>query len=649
MSNDVRILLVDDEEFYLQLYTDVLAGRRYQVRTARSGAAALALLKAERFDILVTDLLMREMDGLQLTEQVRAAFPWMDVIVVTQRDDVRLAVKSMRMGVFEYLVKPVDRDELLLTLDRLLERRRLMDVQTKLLDESMQYLQAQTIYRRCLDILSTLDFENLCEVILRHVVQALGAQGGLLWLASPEALPDALGAERLNLAGYRGLVGLHDFPATLVLQGESLQVVRAGEPFFAQAGCPLPGPWSGSTHAAGLLVPLLGDGHPLGLLLVLDKLRGDFAERDQNIAKTMAQFSAIALKNGRRFQSLERLGLRDQGTTAYNLTYFVDYAGKEIYKARRYNRAFSLVTVHIDRHEFLREQVPADVASMLGRKVAECLARVVRDSDILARVSDAEYYVLLPETDSFGVRMFVRRGQDALAAEPLVRELSARLPLHVTMGVATFPQEGKDFDELLATCRGSVERIRQGLYRRLRLSELDFWEAVEVLIGSEAEHLGPLQRAGETFRLAEDSGGASAHGQFTAPVVDALEEQVARQALAVPDSRALLYSVGGALGAETRPVERALAGAERARVFLVGLRDPAAGAGEHPLVTRVHLDDERLASHRLLLVLGERFSYACLGRHGQDGRLFAFHTCEASVVESLIARLQDHYNFQRQF
>jgi diguanylate cyclase (GGDEF)-like protein len=649
MNSDVRILLVDDEEFYLQLYADILAGRRYQVRTAKSGREALAFLRRERFDVLVTDLLMREMDGLELTEQVRESFPWVDVIVVTQRDDVRLAVKSMRMGVFEYLTKPVDRDELLLTLDRLLERRRLMDVQNKLLDESMQYLQAQTVYRRCLDILSTLDLENLCEMILRHVVQALGAQGGLLWLASPESVPDAAGAERLNLAGYRGLVGLHDHPTTLRLEGPVLEAVRAGQPFFARPDAPLAPPSGADTRGSGLLIPLLGDGHPIGLLLVLDKLRDDFTERDQNIARTMAQFAAIALKNARRFQALERLGLRDQASTAYNLTYFVDYAGKEIYKARRYGRSFSLVTVHIDRFDFLREHLSAETTAMLSRKLAECLSRVVRDSDILARVSDAEYYVLLPETDSFGARMFVRRGYESLAGEALLREVEASHPFQVTMGVATFPLDGKDFDELLAACRDRMERTRRGLYRRLRLGELPFWDAVGLLVGEEAEHLGPLQRAGEAFRLAEEPEAGSAHGVFEEAVVDALEREVARHAMAEPDSRALIYSAGGLLGDNPRPVERALEGAERARVFLVGLRDREAAGGEHPLVTRVHMEDERLREHRLLMVLGERFGYALLGRRAGDGRILAFHTGDSGLVESLIARLQDHYNFQRQF
>ena len=62
--SDVRILLVDDEAFYLQLFSDFLATRRYYVQTASSGEEALARLQKERFDILITDLLMEGMDGL---------------------------------------------------------------------------------------------------------------------------------------------------------------------------------------------------------------------------------------------------------------------------------------------------------------------------------------------------------------------------------------------------------------------------------------------------------------------------------------------------------------------------------------------------------------------------------------------------------
>ncbi len=650
MTNEIRILLVDDEEFYLRLFSDVLASRRYEVRTARSGEEALGLLQQDRFDILITDLLMKGMDGLDLTERVREHFPWVDIIVITQRDDVRLAVRSMRMGVFEYLVKPVDRDELLLTLDRLLERRRLLDQQNKLLDESMQYLQAQTVYRRCLDILSTLDFENLCEMILRHMLQATGAQGGLLWLTSPEERPGADGAEKMNLTGYRGLINLEDFPTSITISsGPALDSLRAGTPFFANPAAVL-----GAVNRPGggsepLFIPLLAEGIPLGLLLLLDKLREDFTERDQNIARTMAQFSGIALKNSRRFQALERLGLRDQGSTAYNLTYFIDYAGKEIYKARRYGRSFSLVTVVIDRFEFLREHFKAEICTRMSKKLAESISRVVRDSDILARVADHEYYLLLPETDALGARMFVRRSQSTFLADAFIAEMSRDYPVSISMGAATFPIDGGDFDQLLQTCREEMASSRQSLFRRLHLEPKGLWDAVRILAGHPDEHRGALEQASETFRLAEDLEAGSAHVVLTDEAVDGIEEEVCRQAVDVPERRAVVYALGGAVGPEPRPMEQVLEGAERARAILVGTEGAANRASEFASVTRVLVDDEQAGRHRLLLVLGERMAYAFVAERTEDGQLFGFHSGDRFLVENLIAKLQEHYNFQRQY
>ncbi len=652
MTTDVRILLVDDEAFYLGLYSDILASRRYYVRTARSGQEALGLLQQDRFDILVTDMLMKEMDGLELTERVRNNFPWVDIIIITQRDDVRLAVHSMRMGVFEYLIKPIDRDELLLTLDRLLERRRLVDQQNKLLDESIEYLQAQTIYRRCLDILSTLEFENLCEMILRHMLQATGAQGGLLWLTSPEERPETDGSEKMNLTGYRGLVNQEEFSTSIsIAPGPSLDGLYGGTPFFASPAEVLgTGPGSDS-----LFIPLRADGLPLGLALLLDKLHGDFTERDRNIARTMAQFSGIAMKNSRRFQALERLGVRDQSGAAYNMTYFIDYAGKEIYKARRYGRSFSLVTVLIERFEFLREHFKVEICTRMASKLTESISRVVRDSDILARVSDHEYYVLLPETDSLGARMFIRRSRTAFEADPFISEMSRDYPVNISMGAATFPIHGADFDQLLMACREEIDRAGKSLFRRLHLERQDFWEAIRTLVGRPAEHLGPLDQAGETFRMAEDSETGSAHVMFDDDAIDAVEEEVCRQAVDVPERRALVYALGGRIqGAgliqdRARPVELVFENAERARFCLVDLKSGANRPSEYAAVTRVFVDDEAVQDHRLLLVLGERVAYALLCRRGDDGRLFAFHSHDQFLVENLIAKLQEHYNFQRQY
>jgi len=647
---EISILLVDDEEFYLRLFTDFLEGRRYRVATARNGRQAMTMLQQEKYDILITDLLMDDIDGLALSEWVRGHLPWMDVIVVTQRDDVRLAVRSMRMGVFEYLVKPIDRDELLLTMDRLLERRRLLDQQNKLLDESMEYLQAQTVYRRCLEILSTLDFDNLCQMILRHLTHATGAQGGILWLTAPEASPES-GQEKLNLAGYRGLVSLQDYPSVLVFGHEAgpvLEALRRGTPFLEQPA-QLLGPGGERPEREALFVPLRVDELTVGLLMLMDKLKEDFTDRDRNIAATMAQFAAIAIKNSRRFQALERLGLRDHESTAYNLTYFIDYAGKEIYKARRYGRAFSLVVVSLDRFDFLREHFRPEVHRQLSRKLAESLGRVVRDSDILARVSDSEFYVLLPETDALGAMTFARRGRESFLTDSFVHRLSHDVPVRVSMGLASFPGDGKDFDQLLTTCRERIEQARHSLYRRLGLEQRGLWQMVEILVGRHEDYSCPLAEASNDFRLAEDPAGNTAHGRFDEKLLQAILGEVSRQIVATRGQRAIIYDVGGQLGDEARPVERITSAAENTRVFVLGRKGDQARVSEHPAITRVFSDDEQLDNHRLLLVLGERLAYALVARWADDGRLLGLHTADATLVENLIAALQEHYNLQRQY
>ncbi|MBW1870495.1 MAG: response regulator [Deltaproteobacteria bacterium] len=646
--SDVGVLIVDDEDFYLKLFSDILAGRRYRVKTVHSGEEALSMLRKEQFDIIITDLMMDGIDGLVLTEKVRENYPWVDIIVITQRDDVRLAVKSMRMGVFEYLVKPVDRDELLLTLDRLLERRRLLDRQNKLLDESMQYLHAQTIYRRCLEILSTLDFENLCEMILGHLIQATGAQGGLLWLTSPEDRAEAA-AEKLNLAGYRGLVAPEDFPTAIaILEDSSLAALRNGTPFFASPRMVLGLPSKRHDRDA-LFIPLIVEDVPVGLLLLLDKLREDFTERDQNIASTMAEFSAIALKNSRRFQALERVGLRDQGSTAYNMTYFIDYAGKEIYKARRYERSFSLISVVIDRYDFRREHFKSEICLQMSRKLAESISRVVRDSDILAKVSDHEYYLLLPETDAMGAQMFVRRSREAFWADPFISKMSTDYPVSITLGAATFPLDGSDFDDLLGVCRDKMYKARASLYQRLHLTDKSFWEMVEILIGRPEDYEGALEEASSDFRMSENTDGSSAHGVFDEVVFEGIQQEISQQAVHGADSKAILYEVGGVIDREPRAVEKILAETENARVFVVGSRGKGTMVSDHPALTRVFLSDDNLDTHRLLLVLSERLAYAFLGVRKNDNEMFGFHTHDQFLVENLIAKLQDHYNFQRQY
>ncbi len=109
MSHE-RVLVVDDERDYLQLMQSHLQRRGYQVHTAMNGQEAMARLQnGESFEVMVTDLMMPEMDGLELLREARGLDPMLEVVVISGAGTLESAISSMRAGgAFDYLPKPLE-------------------------------------------------------------------------------------------------------------------------------------------------------------------------------------------------------------------------------------------------------------------------------------------------------------------------------------------------------------------------------------------------------------------------------------------------------------------------------------------------------------------------------------------------------------
>jgi cyclic di-GMP phosphodiesterase len=121
-----RILVVDDEEPIRDIVSSMLASAHFQTRQACSGIEALALLgSGEEFDLVLSDLMMAEMDGIALLERTKERFPSVPVVMVTAVHDISVALKALRNGAYDYILKPFEREQLLATVHRALETRRL--------------------------------------------------------------------------------------------------------------------------------------------------------------------------------------------------------------------------------------------------------------------------------------------------------------------------------------------------------------------------------------------------------------------------------------------------------------------------------------------------------------------------------------------
>jgi DNA-binding NtrC family response regulator len=130
-----RILIVDDEEIIIRSCLRILGDGSYVVDSAQDGWEALRKVDETNYDVIVLDIMMPKIDGLEVLQQVKERHPDVDVIMVTGLSQIQTAVKAMKLGAFDYLSKPFDPDELKHVVDRALERRRLLQENRDLKNE----------------------------------------------------------------------------------------------------------------------------------------------------------------------------------------------------------------------------------------------------------------------------------------------------------------------------------------------------------------------------------------------------------------------------------------------------------------------------------------------------------------------------------
>lgn len=130
-----KILIVDDEEIVIRSCLRILSDSTYVVDSVQDSLEALRKVDETDYDIVILDIMMPKMDGLEVLQQVKERHPDVDVIMMTGLSQIQTAVKAMKLGAFDYLSKPFDPDELKQVVDRALERRHLLQQNRNLKNE----------------------------------------------------------------------------------------------------------------------------------------------------------------------------------------------------------------------------------------------------------------------------------------------------------------------------------------------------------------------------------------------------------------------------------------------------------------------------------------------------------------------------------
>lgn len=114
---DMKVLLVDDENEFVSTLEERLKLREIKARTAPDGKTALRMIQEEQPHVVVLDVLMPEMDGIQTLKEIKKIAPLVEVILLTGHANLELALEGIELGAFDYLIKSIGIDELLYKLE----------------------------------------------------------------------------------------------------------------------------------------------------------------------------------------------------------------------------------------------------------------------------------------------------------------------------------------------------------------------------------------------------------------------------------------------------------------------------------------------------------------------------------------------------
>jgi diguanylate cyclase (GGDEF)-like protein len=439
-----RVLIVDDTRLDREIASDLIRDQA-DLATVSSAEAALERLRTEPADLLLTDLVLPGMSGVDLLARVRAQHPETDVILITAHASLDSAVQALRMGAADYLAKPIRGDELALVVRRTLDRRRLQA-------ENLRLRDLLATVEDCRGLAASLEPAEIHALALDVLLARLRRPRGVAVfhrgasLASDDLVARGFGDAEVALL-RRALAT--DKPLDLESLGQT-DVVAAG-PFqaaFAEHGL-----------AAGrlLLVPLHGRSTEGGALLIPEG-EPAFGGVDLEIARLVAAQAQAALQNAERYHQAKERAFVDDVTGVYNARYLFTALEHEIRRAERYGSNLALLFLDIDRFKLVNDSHGHLVGSRTLRRLAEVLTGCIRQVDTLARYGGDEFTILLVDTDLATGLAVAERIRAAVANASFEARAAASLSVTVSVGVASFPTHG-------ATPEALIEWADKAMYR----------------------------------------------------------------------------------------------------------------------------------------------------------------------------------------
>ena len=210
------------------------------------------------------------------------------------------------------------------------------------------------------------------------------------------------------------------------------------------------------------MLPLVAKGQSIGLVELFSKTKIRWDAQRIELARTMANEAAIALENARLYEDARKLADRDPLTGFYNHRFLHERMGEEVVRSQRGRRPLSVLMLDLDDFKLVNDTFGHLFGDRVLTWAAEVIRATLRLSDIAARYGGDEFALILPDTDAAEARRAAERILDAFRERPFVGEQRGPVPIAASIGVATFPGDGRTGTELIAAADVALYQVKRG-------------------------------------------------------------------------------------------------------------------------------------------------------------------------------------------
>ncbi|MBI4421505.1 MAG: diguanylate cyclase [Gemmatimonadetes bacterium] len=476
MTAAAKIVVADDDQALLHTLQYILRGKGYEVVTAASGENLVGLLEAERPDLLMLDIMMPKVDGLQLLDLIKQDSRWRDlpVLMVSSMPPEEATVQSLGLGAADFIPKPFRVGELVARVEARIRAsrdiRRMRELAETKSEEARSRSEMVDILREVTDSLKP---EEIYHILARRVARALGISKCSVVIAEAGDESGTVVAAYENPMLRNLQIQLRRYPEirkALATHQTVLVPDVATDTLYSQVREEWARENIAVTTRSAIALPFQLRGQKSGVFF-LRTTSEDPPLTDANaaFAASVIDAAVTALEKAHDLetavsdkQRYEWLASTDALTGCVNRRALHEKLERELDRARRYNLVLTILMIDLDRFKEINDTRGHLVGDSVLRQVGELLRHEARSVDIVARYGGEEFVIALPDTALEGGLVFAERVRLRIGGHEFA-DRTEQLHATVSVGVAMFPDEGIDSaDALISRADGALYRAKAG-------------------------------------------------------------------------------------------------------------------------------------------------------------------------------------------